>query len=70
MLVRVAVGLLTAWILSLFNFDGLVLSAIQPFTSIKLTVDMYYVAFALLGVFFVRTSDLNTNKKAAAKKED
>lgn len=43
-------GLLTAWILELFGFGTMLISVLQPFATIPLTINHYYVMFALTGL--------------------
>lgn len=44
-------GLITAWILSLFDVDDGFIRAIQPFLqSIEITTDHYYLCFGLIGM--------------------
>lgn len=44
------VGLIVAWILSLFNVNSMVLEVCQSFTDIQLTISYYYIGFALIGL--------------------
>ena len=44
-------GLLTAWILSIFGFDSMVVEVIKSF-GIKASTSHYYVLFALLGYIY------------------
>ena len=57
-------GLITAWILSLFNINGMLIEVIQPMTSVVLTNSHYYVFIGMIGLIggaFSRT--INTNNK-------
>lgn len=47
----IASGLFAGWILTLFSFDDICLSVIQPFVHITtLTVKHYYFVFAITGL--------------------
>ncbi|HHD2754003.1 TPA: hypothetical protein ACOTG0_002848 [Clostridium perfringens] len=43
-------GLLVAWILSLFDFDNMVINSIHEVFDIEVSKDLYYVIFALIGL--------------------
>lgn len=43
-------GLLVAWILSLFDFDKMVINSIYEVFDIEVSKDLYYVIFALIGL--------------------
>ncbi|HAT4314553.1 TPA: hypothetical protein I9097_001830 [Clostridium perfringens] len=43
-------GLLIAWILSIFNFDYMFINAVYELWGLKISTDVYYVVFALLGL--------------------
>lgn len=43
-------GLFVAWILSLFNFDHMFINAVYELLGLKISTDVYYVVFALLGL--------------------
>lgn len=43
-------GLLVAWILSLFDFDKMVINSIYEVFDIEISKDLYYVIFALIGL--------------------
>ena len=45
-------GLIIAWILSLFNFDEVCITAMQELFSIEISVATYYFIFAVLGWIF------------------
>lgn len=46
-------GLLVGWLLSLFNFNDIVLNALQPFANAELGMDIYYMIFAFIGILYV-----------------
>lgn len=50
MLSRLLGGLFVAWILSLFNFDKMVINSIYEVCDIETSKDFYYVIFALIGL--------------------
>lgn len=57
-------GLITAWILSWFGVNEMLIEVIQPMTSIILTNSHYYVFIGMIGLFggaFTRT--INTSSK-------
>ncbi|EGT3599773.1 hypothetical protein [Clostridium perfringens] len=43
-------GLLIAWILSIFNFDYMFINTVYGLWGLKISTDVYYVVFALLGL--------------------
>lgn len=44
-------GLIVAWFLTLFGIDNICINALQPFfTNVKLTTDLYYFVFGILGL--------------------
>ena len=43
-------GLLIAWILSIFNFDYMFINTVYELLRLKISTDVYYVVFALLGL--------------------
>ncbi|MDK0563483.1 hypothetical protein P5E48_09120 [Clostridium perfringens] len=43
-------GLLIAWILSIFNFDYMFINGVYELWGLKISTDVYYVVFALLGL--------------------
>ncbi|GAA0117823.1 hypothetical protein ACV3P7_09550 [Clostridium perfringens] len=43
-------GLLIAWILSIFNFDYMFINTVYELWGLKISTDVYYVVFALLGL--------------------
>ena len=43
-------GLIIAWILSLFGIDHMLIDVVQPFVTITLTTNHYYIFFALIGM--------------------
>lgn len=43
-------GLFVAWILSLFDFDSMVINSIHEVFDIEVSRDLYYVIFALIGL--------------------
>ncbi|MDZ5254180.1 hypothetical protein [Clostridium sp. LIBA-8841] len=43
-------GLFVAWILSLFDFDSMVINSIHEVFDIEVSKDLYYVIFALIGL--------------------
>ncbi|XZK30623.1 hypothetical protein ACSXCN_03725 [Clostridium perfringens] len=43
-------GLLITWILSIFNFDYMFINAVYELWRLKISTDVYYVVFALLGL--------------------
>lgn len=43
-------GLLIAWLLSIFNFDHMFINAVYELFKIRISTDVYYVVFALLGL--------------------
>ena len=43
-------AIITAWILQLFGVGDMIINVIQPFTSVKLTLDYYYVGLGLIGL--------------------
>lgn len=43
-------GLLIAWILSIFNFDYMFINTVYELWGLKISIDVYYVVFALLGL--------------------
>ena len=42
-------GLLIAWILSIFSFDHMFINALYELLGLSISIDAYYVIFALLG---------------------
>ncbi|WP_332829971.1 hypothetical protein [Clostridium perfringens] len=49
MLGGVLAGLLIAWILSIFNFDRMLINTLYELLGLSISTDAYYVIFALLG---------------------
>ncbi|XZM23692.1 hypothetical protein ACSXAD_10095 [Clostridium perfringens] len=45
-------GLLIAWILSIFNFNYMFINAVYELLRLKISTDVYYVVFALLGLIY------------------
>lgn len=45
-------GLLIAWILSIFNFDYMFINTVYELLRLKISTDVYYVVFALLGLIY------------------
>ncbi|MDK0980908.1 hypothetical protein P5F73_15625 [Clostridium perfringens] len=45
-------GLLITWILSIFNFDYMFINAVYELWGLKISTDVYYVVFALLGLIY------------------
>ena len=45
-------GLLIAWILSIFNFNYMFINAVYGLLRLKISTDVYYVVFALLGLIY------------------
>ncbi|WP_346967265.1 hypothetical protein [Clostridium perfringens] len=45
-------GLLIAWILSIFNFDYMFINTVYELWGLKISTDVYYVVFALLGLIY------------------
>lgn len=43
-------GLLTAWLLSLIEFDRIVIKALQELMNIEISEESYYFIFAMIGV--------------------
>lgn len=43
-------GLLTAWLLSLIEFDRVVIKALQELMNIDISEESYYFIFAMIGV--------------------
>lgn len=43
-------ALITAWILSLFGINEMLIEVFQPFVQVKLTNSHYYVTFMLIGL--------------------
>lgn len=52
MLGGLLMGLLIAWILSIFNFDYMFINAVYELWGLKISTDVYYVVFALLGLIY------------------
>ena len=63
-------GLITAWFLTLFHVEVILIDAIQPFVSIELNVSMYYVLFAILGMVGEIFGNGNKTIKVEVEKED
>ncbi|ABG83992.1 MULTISPECIES: hypothetical protein [Clostridium] len=45
-------GLLIAWILSIFNFNYMFINAVYELLRLKISTDVDYVVFALLGLIY------------------
>lgn len=45
-------GLLIAWILSIFNFDYMFINTVYELWGLKISTDVYYVVFVLLGLIY------------------
>lgn len=45
-------GLLIALILSIFNFNYMFINAVYELLRLKISTDVYYVVFALLGLIY------------------
>ncbi|EOU1723100.1 hypothetical protein LI058_14015 [Clostridium perfringens] len=45
-------GLLIAWILSIFNFNYMFINAVYELLRLKISTDVYYVVFVLLGLIY------------------
>ncbi|EHK2345189.1 hypothetical protein [Clostridium perfringens] len=45
-------GLLIAWILSIFNFNYMFINAVYELLRLKISTDVYYVVFSLLGLIY------------------
>ncbi|TBX16663.1 hypothetical protein [Clostridium perfringens] len=45
-------GLLIAWILSIFNFNYMFINVVYELLRLKISTDVYYVVFALLGLIY------------------
>ena len=45
-------GLLIAWILSIFNFNYMFITAVYELLRLKISTDVDYVVFALLGLIY------------------
>ena len=45
-------GLLIAWILSIFNFNYMFINAVYELSRLKISTDVDYVVFALLGLIY------------------
>ncbi|EGT0684407.1 hypothetical protein ACV3R4_07575 [Clostridium perfringens] len=43
-------GLLITWMLSIFNFDYMFINGVYELWGLKISTDVYYVVFALLGL--------------------
>ena len=43
-------ALLSAWFLTWFSIDDMLIEVFQPFTDVKLTSSHYYVTFFFVGV--------------------
>ncbi|EHK2354680.1 hypothetical protein KCK31_000088 [Clostridium perfringens] len=52
MLGRLLWGLLIAWILSIFNFNYMFINAVYELLRLKISTDVSYVVFALLGLIY------------------
>ncbi|EGS9999509.1 hypothetical protein I9Y31_001765 [Clostridium perfringens] len=52
MLGGLLMGLLIAWILSIFNFDYMFINAVYELLGLKISTDVYYVVFVLLGLIY------------------
>lgn len=44
------VGLSTAWFLTIFGVDTMIIDVIQPMTETAITASHYYVVFGLIGL--------------------
>lgn len=54
MIAGILVGLLSAWILSLFGFNTMLIEVLQPFfNNIVLTNSHYYVLFSFAGLIYI-----------------
>ncbi|KZR57905.1 hypothetical protein [Pseudobacillus badius] len=68
MLFYPAGGLLVAWILTLFGFDHLALSAVEEMTGNAYSLTVYYFAFAVLGLIWgFGNKFAHINKKTESK---
>lgn len=57
-------GLIIAYILTFFNVDNIIINTIQPFIpDIKITIDIYYVLFGILGMVSELIKELNGDDK-------
>ncbi|BDU84611.1 hypothetical protein P5E99_09290 [Clostridium perfringens] len=45
-------GLLITWILSIFNFNYMFINAVYELLRLKISTDVYYVVFVLLGLIY------------------
>ncbi|XZN05139.1 hypothetical protein ACSW9T_10690 [Clostridium perfringens] len=45
-------GLLIAWILSIFNFNYMFINAVYELLRLKISTDVDYLVFALLGLIY------------------
>lgn len=52
MLGGLLMGLLIAWILSIFNFDYMFINAVYELLGLKISTDVYYVVLVLLGLIY------------------
>lgn len=57
-------GLIIAYILTFFNVDNIIINAIQSFVpDIKITIDIYYVLFGILGMISELIKELKGDDK-------
>ena len=57
-------GLIIAYILTFFNVDNIIINAIQLFVpDIKITIDIYYVLFGVLGMMSELIKELKGDNK-------
>lgn len=45
-------GLLITWILSIFNFNYMFINVVYELLRLKISTDVYYVVFVLLGLIY------------------
>lgn len=50
MLVGIICGLLCAWVLQIFKFGNMVISAINQVTGSNVNIAVYYTIFAIIGL--------------------
>jgi len=54
-------GLFTAWILTWFGIDNMLLEVLQPHVELTLELSHYYVAFGLIGLVGGAFNNGNSN---------
>lgn len=62
-------GLFSAWILSIFNFDGITINALNEIFGITISTNTYYFIFAVTFGIGGWISDISENFKYAKKQE-